>query len=98
MKFGLKEKDIESIVNILKKYRQIKAAVMYGSRVLGTYKPGSDIDIALKGDISFEIIPKILYDIDEKTVLPYYFDFVIYSNITNKNLKNHIDTYGKSLF
>ena len=47
--FGLKDSDINAIIAILKRYPDVKEAIIFGSRAMGNYKPGSDIDIALKG-------------------------------------------------
>lgn len=46
-KFGLDEKVIEDIVNILKKYKEVESAKIFGSRARGDYRKASDIDIAL---------------------------------------------------
>ena len=65
-KFGLDEKEIESIVDIFKKYEQVERAVIYGSRARGDYRKNSDIDFALFGDeLTFSINTKIFYDIDD---------------------------------
>ena len=34
---------------VFARYPQISRAVLFGSRAMGTHKPGSDIDIALFG-------------------------------------------------
>lgn len=45
MSFGLKSSDLDYIINTIKKFPQIKKAVIFGSRAKGNFKPGSDIDI-----------------------------------------------------
>ena len=50
--FGLPESAIEAIRRVLAKCPGIEKVVIYGSRAKGTFRPGSDIDLALYGDIS----------------------------------------------
>jgi predicted nucleotidyltransferase len=45
MQFGLNEKTILAIHNVLNNYSAIQKAIIYGSRAKGNYKIGSDIDI-----------------------------------------------------
>ena len=48
--FGLIERDIEYIVKAMKKFNEIEKAIVFGSRAMGNYKKGSDVDIAIIGD------------------------------------------------
>ena len=66
MKFGLDEKVIEDIVNILRKYEEVESARIFGSRARGDYRKASDIDIALFGKhLTSSINTKIFFDIDD---------------------------------
>ena len=99
LEFGLTEKNILLIKNIFKQYPQIEEVVIFGSRAIGNYKKGSDIDIALKGvDIDFKITAKIDYKLNEETALPYMFDVVDYNNIDNEDLRLHINNEGKIFY
>ncbi|AQQ71199.1 putative nucleotidyltransferase [Limihaloglobus sulfuriphilus] len=49
MRFGLKDLDISRIQGVLKDFPNVQRAMIYGSRAMGTYKRGSDIDLALYG-------------------------------------------------
>ena len=93
--FGLEIEDIEVIKKVLHKFPEIEKAFVFGSRALGNYKKGSDIDIALmaKDDIE-ESVTRISFELNEETVLPYYFDIVEYRTIENIELKRHIDEKG----
>jgi len=46
-RFGFKPGDLETIVQTLSKFPEIKKAVIFGSRAKGTYQAGSDVDIAV---------------------------------------------------
>lgn len=48
--FGLFERDVDLIVKALRNFEEIERALIFGSRVIGNYKKGSDIDIAIIGD------------------------------------------------
>ena len=47
MLYGLKQNTIISIKNIFKKYPQIEKVILYGSRAIGNYTNGSDIDLTI---------------------------------------------------
>ena len=92
---GLKVSDLDIISEILERFTDVSSAWIYGSRALGTQKPGSDIDIALKGkDISRETVVRISALLNEESPLPYHFDITNYHTIKNVQLKEHIDRVG----
>jgi len=91
--FGLKEGDLETIRTILKSFPQIEEALIFGSRAKGNYKPGSDVDIVLRGNVE-EIAPRVNYILNEESLLPYKFDVLDYRHIDNPKLVDHIDRLG----
>ena len=97
MRFGLSENVIASICGVRSKHPEIEEAVIYGSRAMGNYKPGSDIDIALKGTIGLAALNRISMEIDD-LLLPYTFDLAIYSHIENGEFLEHIERAGKTLY
>lgn len=97
MKFGLSNNVLEKIVEVLSSFRAIDEAVIYGSRALGTYREGSDIDMTLKGNLSFNDLIQVEKELDEQ-MLPYSFDLSLYRNITNPDLLDHINRAGKILY
>lgn len=48
--FGLKEKDIKQLNYCFSKFEEIEKSIVFGSRAMGNYKNGSDVDIALIGE------------------------------------------------
>lgn len=48
MKYGLSESDLGYLVRFFKSYPQIAEVILFGSRAMGNFTPGSDIDLALK--------------------------------------------------
>ena len=94
-KFGLKQTDLDAIVSILEKHSNIESAVIFGSRAKGNYKKGSDVDIALKGELlNSDIIHQISYWLNEESLMPYKFDILNYRTINNQDLVEHIDRAG----
>ena len=94
MLYGLSRDIVVRVNKIFMQYEQVKEVVLYGSRAKGTFKPGSDIDLTLKGDdLNLKVLNKIGLDLDE-LLLPYIFDISIYSHITNKDLLDHIERVG----
>ena len=92
--FGFTHRDIKTLQDIFKKYTDVKNVFIFGSRAKGTYKQGSDIDLAImnKG-VKDMVIGKIKSDFEESS-LPYIVDLVNYHTIKHSQLKNHIDRVG----
>lgn len=97
MKHGLTEKQLKEIITVLARYSQISEALIFGSRAMGNYKNGSDVDIALKGDVCASDAVSVKHELEEETYLPFFFDVVAYNAISNQKLKEHIDIYGLKL-
>ena len=93
--FGLLEKDIDYITQAIKQFDEIECAIIFGSRAMGNYKKGSDVDIAFMGEkVSKDTILQLNELLNETYPLPYFFDLVNYNEISNIELKRHIDTLG----
>ncbi len=93
--FGLKPGDLEIICRILEQEPHIEQAIIFGSRAKGKYKPGSDVDIVLKGkNLTEETIINVSFYLNEETPLPYHFDVINYHTIHEPNLLAHIDRVG----
>ena len=97
--FGLLDRDINYIIKALEKYDDIEKAIIFGSRAIGNYKKGSDIDIAIVGkNIKRSTIYKLDDYLNEVYPLPYFFDIIQYDQIRNENLINHINNEGKVIY
>jgi len=97
-KYGLSEADLQNIVTVFKSNDRISSVILFGSRAKGTYNPGSDIDLALKGDnlnLNDILEASVLL---EELFLAFKFDLIIYDRIKEDALRKHIDTSGKILF
>lgn len=95
---GLTKKELSIIKDVFNKFENINEVILFGSRALGTHKMASDIDLAIKGNVDINTLSKLKYTLEEDTLLPYFFDIVIYDNLENEELRKHIDEFGKVIF
>ncbi|WP_347489241.1 nucleotidyltransferase domain-containing protein [Desulfoscipio sp. XC116] len=97
--YGLLERDLNYIMDAVKKYSEIEETILFGSRAMGNYKKGSDVDLALVGEkVDRKTVRRLSDDLNEEYPLPYFFDIVNCNDIMNEELKKHIDSVGKSIY
>ena len=96
--FGLSDKTMETVRAILATCPELEKALVYGSRAMGNYRTGSDIDITLIGaQLNMDMLFKLVRLFDESN-LPYMVDLSIMANINNPNLIDHIKRVGQVLY
>lgn len=96
--YGLDEKELLSVISVLKQNAKIDSVILFGSRAKGNFSVGSDVDISLLGaNITLNDILEASLKIDELE-LPYKFDLIIYDRIQEKALIEHINRIGIKLF
>lgn len=99
MEFGLRQSDLEYIIEKISEFNEVERAVIFGSRAKGNYKHGSDIDMAIMGEkIDFNVVSKLHSLLEEQGPLPYLFDVVDYTHLNHAELKEHIDRVGKVIY
>ena len=85
---------IHGIRNVFRGFPELEQVVLYGSRAMGNYRNGSDIDIALKGtELNLHVMNRISLSLDD-LMLPYTFDISIFDHIDNEELIDHIARKG----
>lgn len=94
MKTGIAPEHFRKILDVFRRYPQVTQVILFGSRAKGNYREGSDIDLALKGkDLDSRLLTRI--GIDYETLdLPWKLDAIVYDQIENPDLKDHIDRVG----
>ena len=98
MNHGLSDATVRKIQAVLAGFPQVEKAVLYGSRAKGTFRPGSDIDLALCGpELSFSLLARIDTALDD-LLLPYEMDLSLMSSITHPALLDHIRRVGVALY
>lgn len=89
---------LEEIQKVFSSFEKIEQVKVFGSRAKGIAKPGSDFDLAIFGDnISVTDLLAIYEQLDYLD-LPWQFDLVVYDQIENQAVKEHIDRIGKSIY
>lgn len=95
---GLKDAQLEEILDFAKKYPKIEQVIVYGSRAKGSYRPGSDVDLVLVGkDLKLSDQLAFWNDLDD-SYQPYFFDVAILYHIQNESLLDHIHRVGKLIY
>ncbi len=95
---GIPPQHFQSILNLFKKYPQIHEVILLGSRTKGNFREGSDIDLALKGEnLDSRLLTQLEMDYEELN-LPWKLDLILYHQIQNEDLKDHIHRVGVTVF
>lgn len=96
--FGLPPATLEKLNRVFAAHPTIERVLIYGSRAKGNYRPGSDIDLSLKGEeLPFAEFVQIEDQIDD-LMLPYTVDLSQYRQIDNLDLIAHIDRVGVAIY
>lgn len=95
--FGLSDETIKLFCDYFDSRPEIEEVILFGSRAMGTYSPGSDIDLAITTSSAKDLSGSVKADLDDLPT-PHLFDVVDYRHVTNSELRSHIDCVGKVLF
>ena len=96
--FGISKKSFDKLMKLFAQTANIERVIIYGSRAMGTYKPGSDIDLTLVGsDLDIDQLLRIQSAIEDLSI-PYMVDLSLFSMLTNENLMDHISRVGQEFF
>jgi len=95
---GLSQTTLDKLNSVFLQHKAISSVVVYGSRAKGNYRPGSDIDLTIKGDVlEFAELMQIEDQIDD-LFLPYTVDLSQYAQLSNIDLIEHIDRVGMVIY
>ncbi|MGB7393503.1 MAG: nucleotidyltransferase domain-containing protein [Pricia sp.] len=97
MPYGLSENTISKLHGLFEEFPAIEKVILYGSRAMGNYRNGSDIDLTLVGDIPWNLVSRLNWEIDD-LLLPYMIDLSRLKDINNPNLIDHIDRRGEVFY
>ena len=92
---GLPERTLGEIEGVLQRFPRIRWVKLYGSRALGTQRPGSDIDLAFscpEEDCSAALAGAL-----EELPMPYTVDVTHWESLRHEGLRHHIATVGLPL-
>ena len=92
--FGLSEQTIKDIQSVFSAQPNIDKVLIFGSRAKGTYREGSDIDLALIGNgISLNQRLDILNQLEDQGIL-YKVDILDYQKQKDTPIGEHINRVG----
>jgi predicted nucleotidyltransferase len=95
---GVSHSEMTQLRRVFESDPLIREVILYGSRAKQTHRPGSDIDLTLKGEgLSTGFLMDLLVKIDD-LLLPYEVDLSILDHIDNSDLLGHIERIGKVVF
>lgn len=97
MNSGLSDEQMRCLCDVFTRFPSVKSAVLFGSRAKGTFRAGSDVDLAVKGCSETDVI-QLSAALNEETVLPFFFDVVSYETIQNGDLIEHIERVGITVY
>ena len=99
-KYGLKLDVITKIQDVFIRFKEVDRVVIYGSRAMGNYKNGSDIDIVIfvKPKVAASVLLTRISEALDDLNLVYSFDLSFYDDISNLDLIEHIKRVGSDLY
>ncbi|MEW5886409.1 MAG: nucleotidyltransferase domain-containing protein [Pseudomonadota bacterium] len=96
--FGLPAATLEAIRSILAEAPAVQRAIIFGSRAMGNYRRGSDIDLALQGpDVTLDVQTRLSARLDESPI-PYQVDLVRLDALEHPGLRAHIERVGQVFY
>ena len=94
---GLTAPELELLRQTLAAMPELSRAWLFGSRAKGTFRPSSDIDLAVEG-LAGELAVEELRDRLNELPLPYTVDVQALESIKNPDLSAHITRVGLAVF
>lgn len=92
---GLTRRDRDLIRDVLARYPDVRRVTLFGSRAMGTFGRGSDIDLALEGrDLDARTLTRIATELEDSD-LPYKVDLLLRDEQLEPKLEAHIRRHGK---
>ncbi|MBK7129648.1 MAG: nucleotidyltransferase domain-containing protein [Crocinitomicaceae bacterium] len=96
--YGISENSFSEILAALKSKSNISTVKLFGSRAKGNYKSGSDIDLAVFGNLNQHDLIALSVLLNEQLPIPYKVDLVLYDQELSTDLREHIDRIGIEIY
>lgn len=94
--FGLSAQSYRLFLQALDQFPEIERVEVFGSRAIGSYRPGSDVDVVLYGvDVDRALAEKLSVLLNERLPIPYHFDVLSFQDIESPELIEHIKQFGR---
>lgn len=96
--FGLSAEIIGLLHSAFSKFPAVEEVRVFGSRAMGNFQPGSDIDLAVFSQgLSYNDLLDLKIAIEDLGLL-YKVDLLDYKKIDHQELKDHITQVGRTLY
>ena len=79
-------------------FSEIREVILFGSRAMGNYRQGSDVDLAVQHTGNKDTITRLSSRLNQELPIPYHIDVIDFNTISNKNLLDHITKYGVVIY
>ena len=89
--------ELALLTRVFRSHPEIEGVKLFGSRAKGTQTPHSDVDLALLGTVDSLQAEAISAELDELP-LPYRYDVKALATITFRELREHIERVGISIY
>lgn len=94
---GIPEALRASVCSLLSTDTRVQSILLFGSRAIGTWREGSDIDIAVSGgELDRTDVWNWKSWLDDD-VFPWSLDIVVVDDRTDQHLREHIERVGRPL-
>lgn len=91
---GLPTAAVGQILTLLGEYPEIESTILFGSRAKGNFRIGSDIDLCIHApNLSMRDRLQLENRLDD-LLLPWHIDLVLWHEIENPALHEHIERCG----
>jgi len=98
-KFGLREKDMQYMLQLFKQIPAIEKVILYGSRSTGNFEKGSDVDLAVIGEeVRFSDVAHLHRVLENESPTLLWFDVLHFDILSNEKLKKNIIDEGTVIY
>jgi uncharacterized protein len=94
---ALNHRELELITGVFRRHPEIASVKLFGSRAKGVHTPGSDVDLAVWGDVDDIRAEAIAAELDDLP-LPYRFEVKPFEFIQLHALREHIERVGIPIY
>lgn len=96
-RFGFYPSELNLMIRIISDVVPLKRVLIFGSRSMGNFQEGSDVDLAIEGkQIDRQTLLRLKARLEE-AFFPLSFDIIHFDTIDNISLREHIDQWGVEL-
>lgn len=96
--YGLTARDMATILSTLRRFPAVQEVVLFGSRAMGTFRKGSDIDLSVM-NIGIEKVDfNALQEAFEESSLAYRVEVHYFPSISDLVFKTSILRWGKNIY